>query len=108
MRAVVFADGGRVEVADVAAPVIERPTDAIVRVTRAAICGTDLHLLHGKAPIEPGAVLGHEAVGVVESIGDDATPRRTSASGRSSQASQPNSAAEASRMAPSRACAGAG
>jgi 2-desacetyl-2-hydroxyethyl bacteriochlorophyllide A dehydrogenase len=69
VRAVVFADDGRVKVTDVTAPVIERPTDAIVRVTRAAICGTDLHFLHGKAPIEPGAVLGHEAVGVVESIG---------------------------------------
>ena len=73
MRAVVFADVGRVEVADVPAPVIERPTDAIVRVTRTAICGSDLHFLHGKAPIERGSVLGHEAVGVVESIGGDVT-----------------------------------
>ena len=73
MRAVVFADVGRVEVADVPAPVIERPTDAIVRVTTTAICGSDLHFLHGKAPIERGSVLGHEAVGVVESIGDDVT-----------------------------------
>ncbi|HEX9300125.1 MAG TPA: alcohol dehydrogenase catalytic domain-containing protein [Actinomycetota bacterium] len=73
MRAVVFADGGRVRVADVPEPIVERPTDAIVRVTRTAICGTDLHFLHGKAPIEPGAVLGHEAVGVVESVGDDVT-----------------------------------
>ena len=73
MRAVVFADEGRVEVTDVAAPVVERPTDAIVRVTRTAICGSDLHFLHGKARIEPGAVLGHEAVGVVESIGHDVT-----------------------------------
>ena len=73
MRAVVFADVGRVEVADVATPMIERPTDAIVRVTRTAICGSDLHFLHGKAPIERGSVLGHEAVGVVESIGGDVT-----------------------------------
>jgi threonine dehydrogenase-like Zn-dependent dehydrogenase len=73
VRAVVFADVGRVEVADVAAPVIEHPTDAIVRVTRTAICGSDLHFLHGKAPIERGSVLGHEAVGVVESIGGDVT-----------------------------------
>lgn len=73
MRAVVFVDVGRVEVADVPAPVIERPTDAIVRVTRTAICGSDLHFLHGKAPIERGSVLGHEAVGVVESIGGEVT-----------------------------------
>ena len=37
---------------------------------RAAICGSDLHLLHGKAPMEPGEPLGHEAVGVVEAVGD--------------------------------------
>jgi threonine dehydrogenase-like Zn-dependent dehydrogenase len=73
VRAVVFADVGRVEVANVAAPVMERPADAIVRVTRTAICGSDLHFLHGKAPIERGSVLGHEAVGVVESIGGDVT-----------------------------------
>ena len=73
MRAVVFAEVGRVEVADVPAPVVQRPTDAIVRVTRTAICGSDLHFVHGKAPIERGSVLGHEAVGVVESIGGDVT-----------------------------------
>ena len=69
MRAVVFAAPGRVEVADVPAPAIEQPTDAIVRVTRTAICGSDLHFLHGKTPTAPGAVLGHEAVGVVEAAG---------------------------------------
>jgi glutathione-independent formaldehyde dehydrogenase len=64
VRAVVFADVGRVEVADVPEPAIERPTDAIVRVTTTAICGSDLHFFHGKAPIERGSVLGHEAAGV--------------------------------------------
>jgi threonine dehydrogenase-like Zn-dependent dehydrogenase len=38
-------------------------------VTRSAICGSDLHFLHGKAPLDPGDVIGHEAVGVVESVG---------------------------------------
>jgi threonine dehydrogenase-like Zn-dependent dehydrogenase len=47
----------------------EEPADAVVRVTRTAICGSDLHFFHGKAPIEPGDVLGHEAVGVVEAVG---------------------------------------
>jgi threonine dehydrogenase-like Zn-dependent dehydrogenase len=69
MRAVVFARAGRVEVAEVASPAIEQPTDALVRVTRAAICGSDLHFLHGKTPTVPGAVLGHEAVGVVQTRG---------------------------------------
>jgi 2-desacetyl-2-hydroxyethyl bacteriochlorophyllide A dehydrogenase len=70
MRAVVFVEPGRVEVADVAEPVLEGPRDAIVRVTRAAICGTDLHLFHGKVPMERGETLGHEAVGVVEEVGE--------------------------------------
>ena len=71
MRAVVLVEPGRVAVADVPDPSVERPTDAVVRVTRAAICGSDLHLLHGKTPSAPGTVMGHEAVGVVEAVGGD-------------------------------------
>ena len=70
MRAVVFEGAGRVRVTDLPDPELEAPGDAIVRVTRSAICGSDLHLLHGKAPMEPGEPLGHEAMGVVESVGD--------------------------------------
>lgn len=69
MRAVVFGGVREVRVADVPDPAIEEPGDAVVRVTRTAICGSDLHFLHGKAPIEPGDVLGHEAVGVVDTVG---------------------------------------
>jgi threonine dehydrogenase-like Zn-dependent dehydrogenase len=69
MRALVFRAAGVVAVEDVQEPSIEDPGDAIVRVARTAICGSDLHLYHLKAPIEPGDVLGHEAVGVVESVG---------------------------------------
>jgi threonine dehydrogenase-like Zn-dependent dehydrogenase len=69
VRAVVVAGPGVVEVADVPDPTVVEPGDAVVRVTRTAICGTDLHLVHGKAPIERGDVLGHEAVGVVEAVG---------------------------------------
>jgi threonine dehydrogenase-like Zn-dependent dehydrogenase len=71
MRAVVADGVGRVAVVDVADPRLERPDDAIVRVTLTAICGSDLHLYHGKAPVEPGEPLGHEAVGVVEAVGDE-------------------------------------
>ena len=63
MRAVVFVEPGKVEVADVPEPTLREPTDALVRVTRSAICGSDLHFLHGKTPTAPGEVLGHEAVG---------------------------------------------
>ncbi|MEX0850305.1 MAG: alcohol dehydrogenase catalytic domain-containing protein, partial [Gaiellaceae bacterium] len=71
MRAVVYREPGRVEVADVPEPELEDPRDAIVRVTRSAICGSDLHFFHGKAPLEPGDVIGHEAVGLVERAGSD-------------------------------------
>ncbi len=69
MRAVVYEDVGVVRVADVPEPTIERPDDAIVRVSVAAICGSDLHFLHGKAPLDPGEAIGHEAVGIVEAVG---------------------------------------
>ena len=71
MRAVVFQGMGRVAVGEVPDPRIEDPHDAVVRVTRSAICGSDLHFLHGKAPLEPGETIGHEAVGVVEEVGPD-------------------------------------
>jgi threonine dehydrogenase-like Zn-dependent dehydrogenase len=71
MRGVVFDQVGAVRVTDLPDPELEGPGDAIVRVTRTAICGSDLHLLHGKAPMESGEPLGHEAVGVVEAVGDD-------------------------------------
>lgn len=69
MRAVVIDGAGGVRVDVVPEPAVEEPGDAVVRVTTAAICGTDLHLLHGKIPAEPGTVVGHEAVGVVEETG---------------------------------------
>lgn len=73
MRAVVFEGVGSVTVTDVPDPVLVEPDDAIVRVTCAGICGSDLHLLHGKAPMDAGEPLGHEAVGVVETVGASVT-----------------------------------
>jgi threonine dehydrogenase-like Zn-dependent dehydrogenase len=70
VRAVVYRAEGRVEVADVADPDIRDPRDAVVRVATSAICGSDLHFFHGKAPLEDGETIGHEAVGVVERVGD--------------------------------------
>jgi threonine dehydrogenase-like Zn-dependent dehydrogenase len=69
MRGVVFDGAGRVRVTDLPDPALEAPGDAIVRVTRAGICGSDLHLLHGKAPLDVGEPMGHEATGVVEVVG---------------------------------------
>jgi threonine dehydrogenase-like Zn-dependent dehydrogenase len=73
MRAVVFEGERKVRVDEVPDAAVERPGDALVRVTQTAICGSDLHFFHLKAPIEPGEILGHEAVGVVEAVGDQVT-----------------------------------
>jgi threonine dehydrogenase-like Zn-dependent dehydrogenase len=73
LKAVVYLDVGRVEVRDVEDPVIAEPTDAIVRVTTSAICGSDMHFFHGKAPLYEGETIGHEAVGVVEEVGSAVT-----------------------------------
>lgn len=71
MRAVFLHDVDDIRVIDVPKPEIEEPTDAILRVTHTAICGTDLHCMHGAIPAaESDIVLGHEFGGVVESVGD--------------------------------------
>jgi 2-desacetyl-2-hydroxyethyl bacteriochlorophyllide A dehydrogenase len=69
VKAVVYQDVGKVAVGDVPEPRIEDPSDAIVRVTMSAICGSDLHLVEGRVPLLPGETIGHEAVGVIEETG---------------------------------------
>lgn len=70
MKAVVYHGIGDIRVDDVPEPRLEQPTDAIIRITAAAICGTDLHFVRGTFPgMKPGTILGHEAVGVVEEVG---------------------------------------
>ena len=70
MKAVVFHGIGDIRLEDVAAPKLQDPTDAIVRITATAICGTDLHLIRGTVPgMRPGTVLGHEGVGIVLEVG---------------------------------------
>jgi threonine dehydrogenase-like Zn-dependent dehydrogenase len=75
VRAVVFVDVGSVRVADVPEPVLQLPTDAIIKIERSAICGSDLHFFHGKTPIDAGGVLGHEAAGLVEAVSSRSTSR---------------------------------
>ncbi|RKS80399.1 threonine dehydrogenase-like Zn-dependent dehydrogenase [Motilibacter peucedani] len=70
MRAVVYRGPYRLRVEEKDVPRIEHPNDAIVRVTRAAICGSDLHLYHGMMPdTRVGSTFGHEFIGVVDSVG---------------------------------------
>ena len=68
-RAVVFTGPHALSVESVARPTIEAPTDVIVRTVAAALCGSDLHPLHGHKPCDPGTVFGHELVGIVDEIG---------------------------------------
>ncbi len=71
MKALVYKGPGQKAWESVPAPAIERPTDAIVRITKTTICGTDLHILKGDVPaVTSGRVLGHEGVGIVEQVGD--------------------------------------
>jgi alcohol dehydrogenase len=70
MKALVYHGPGRKTWEEVPKPAIREDTDAIVRVDAVTICGTDLHILKGDVPeVTPGRILGHEAVGTVESVG---------------------------------------
>jgi threonine dehydrogenase-like Zn-dependent dehydrogenase len=70
MRAVVWKGIGEIAVEEVPEPKIQQPTDAIVRLTASAICGTDLHFIRGTVPgMKRGTILGHEGVGVIEELG---------------------------------------
>ena len=70
MRAMVYRGPYRVRVEEKDVPRIEHPNDAIVRVTTAAICGSDIHIYHGMLPdTRVGTTFGHEFVGVVEDVG---------------------------------------
>ncbi|MDQ2781469.1 MAG: glutathione-dependent formaldehyde dehydrogenase [Actinomycetota bacterium] len=74
MRALTWRGKRDVQVQDVPDPEIQEPTDAIVRITSTAICGSDLHLYEVLgAYLKPGDVLGHEAMGVVEEVGAEVT-----------------------------------
>jgi glutathione-independent formaldehyde dehydrogenase len=69
VKAVVYAGVRSVAVAEVPDAEIEEPSDVVIRVTSSAICGTDLHMYDGRTGAEPGLVLGHEPLGVVEQAG---------------------------------------
>ncbi|SDN79897.1 Threonine dehydrogenase [Pseudomonas jinjuensis] len=72
MKAVVFHDVGDIRLDEVPDPVLQAPTDAIIRLTASAICGTDLHFVRGTVSgMQKGTILGHEGVGIVEKLGED-------------------------------------
>lgn len=72
MKAVVWHGVGDIRLDEVKAPKLKDATDAIVRLTASAICGTDLHMLRGTMPgMQPGTILGHEGIGIIEEVGKD-------------------------------------
>ena len=74
MKALVYLGPQSKALQDRPKPTLTAPTDAIVKVTRTTICGTDLHILKGDVPTcVPGRILGHEGVGVVEEVGSAVT-----------------------------------
>ena len=71
MKALVYHGPGKKALEDRPMPEIAAPTDAIVKIVKTTICGTDLHILKGDVPTcAPGRILGHEGIGVVDKIGD--------------------------------------
>lgn len=74
MKALVYEGINQVSVKEVKEPQIEKPDDAIIKITSTAICGSDLHLIHGMIPnLRRGSTLGHEAMGIVEETGSEVT-----------------------------------
>jgi threonine dehydrogenase-like Zn-dependent dehydrogenase len=73
MRATYLYGAGDVRVIDAPDPIIQQPTDALVRVVRASVCGSDLHPYHSKPDTLHGSSMGHEFIGIVEAVGPEVT-----------------------------------
>lgn len=74
MKALIYNGPGKTALEDRPKPAITAPTDAIVRITKTTICGTDLHIIKGDVPTcAPGRILGHEGVGVIDEVGSAVT-----------------------------------
>ena len=74
MKALTYIEEGRFEVTEKAKPAVVEATDAVMRVTLSSICTSDLHIKHGSVPrAVAGITVGHEMVGVVESVGEAVT-----------------------------------
>jgi alcohol dehydrogenase len=74
MKALVYRGLGNKALEDHPKPLIVAPADAIIKITKTTICGTDLHILKGDVPTcQPGRILGHEGVGIVDKIGSAVT-----------------------------------
>jgi glutathione-independent formaldehyde dehydrogenase len=70
MKAVVYEGTHKMSVMDRPKPKLNAPTDALLRVSTSGICGSDLHMYDGRTPLKEGTVVGHEIMGVIESVGE--------------------------------------
>lgn len=78
MKALAYHEPGKRTLLDKPRPTVEEPTDAIVRIVTTTICGTDLHIMKGDVPtVTAGRILGHEGVGVVETVGEAVSEFKT-------------------------------
>ncbi|XEO93002.1 alcohol dehydrogenase catalytic domain-containing protein [Latilactobacillus sakei] len=73
MKAATFIEPGKMVITAVPKPTIEKETDAVIRIIRACVCGSDLWWYRGLSKRESGSLVGHEAIGVVESVGEAVT-----------------------------------
>jgi threonine dehydrogenase-like Zn-dependent dehydrogenase len=73
MMAAQFISKQKIEIGNVSVPIITDPTDALIKVTATTVCGSDLHLYHQEVPKKfiQNAIIGHEAVGIIEDLGSD-------------------------------------
>lgn len=73
MKAAIFVEPGKMDVKEMPKPKIEKPGQAVIRILRACVCGSDLWWYRGISKRESGSLVGHEAIGIVEEVGSDVT-----------------------------------
>ncbi|MFZ2589005.1 zinc-dependent alcohol dehydrogenase family protein [Paucilactobacillus nenjiangensis] len=73
MKAAAFIEPGKVEIHEVPKPSVSKPNEAVIRIVRACVCGSDLWWYRGLAPREKDSLVGHEAIGIVEEVGSEVT-----------------------------------
>ena len=71
MKAATFIEPGKMEIREYDKPEIQKPTDAIIKIIRACVCGSDLWWYRGISKRESGSTVGHEAIGIIESVGSE-------------------------------------
>lgn len=73
MKVATFIEPGKMVITDTPKPVIEQETDAVIKIVRACVCGSDLWWYRGISKRESGSFAGHEAIGIVEEVGTKVT-----------------------------------